>query len=144
MIGKLTAYGLIILANIILLAHAVIPHHHHESVICIEQKHCQNDTKQHKHNVTEHDHQHNDNKNSTTCILKQSFVVPTSQGKYLKTGINYLYNPNHDCFLSSNFGYSDLQAVLKIAFCFPERSSSILSFVTSSLGLRAPPSNVKC
>lgn len=143
MIRKFTAYVLILLANIILLAHAVIPHHHHESVICIVQKHCKNDTKQHKHNVTEHDHQHDDNKNTTTCILKQSFVVPTSQDKYLKIGINFSDNHNHDYFLPSNFGYSDLQSVLKTVIYFSERSSLILPLVTSSHGMRAPPSNVK-
>jgi len=139
MIKKLTAYSFLIIANIILLAHAVIPHHHHESVVCVEQKHCQDDAIPHNHNVAEHNHQHDGNKNSTSCILKQSFVVPTSQGKQLKSCDNCSDNHNHDFYTLSNIGYCDLQPVSNVVTYYPVHSSYLLSFVTSTLGLRAPP-----
>jgi hypothetical protein len=139
MIKKLTAYSLILVANFVLLAHAVIPHHHHESVVCVEQKHCQGDAIPHNHNVAEHDHRHDGNKNSTSCILEQSVVVPTSQGKQLKSHDNCSDNHNQDYYILSNFGYSDLQPISKVVTYFSVYSSYLLSFVTSTLGLRAPP-----
>ncbi|MDX9880527.1 MAG: hypothetical protein RBS73_00580 [Prolixibacteraceae bacterium] len=139
MIKKLTAYSLILVANIVLLAHAVIPHHHHQSVICIEQKHCHDDTSTHEHSNAKPSHQDDGNKNSTSCVLKQSFLVPPSQGKHLKSYNNCSDNYNHDYYLLSNIEYSDLQPIFNVVSYFPLHSSYIISFVTSALGLRAPP-----
>ncbi len=139
MIKKFSAFSFILLANIILLAHAVIPHHHHDSVICIKQNHCQDDRIPYNHNVTEHNHQHDGNKNSTSCILKQSVVVPTSQGRQLKSCDNYSGNHNPDYYTQSHFGISDLQADSKVVAYYPVQAFYLLLFVTSALGLRAPP-----
>jgi hypothetical protein len=139
MIKKFTAYSFVLLVNIILLTHAIIPHHHHESVVCVKQKHCQDDALPHDHNVAKHDHQHDSNKNSTTCILKQSVIVPTTQGKQLRSCDNFTDNHSHDYYIISNFGYVDLQPVSEVGTCNSEFPSLFISFVTTSLGLRAPP-----
>jgi hypothetical protein len=139
MIKKLTAYSLILIANIVLFTHAVIPHHHHESVFCIEQMHCQGDALPHNQNIPEHNHQHDGNKNSTSCILEQSVVVPTTQDKNLKTFNNCSDNHNHDYYTLSDFWYSDLQPVSNVVTYSHVHSSYLQSFVTSILRLRAPP-----
>jgi len=138
-VKKITAYSFLILANIILLAHAVIPHHHHESVVCVEQKHCQDDEIPLHHNNSEHEHQHDGNENSNCCILKQYVVTPSFQGKQLRSCDNCSDNHNHDYYTLSNIGYCDLQPVSKVVTYYPVHSSYLLSFVTSTLGLRAPP-----
>jgi hypothetical protein len=139
MIKKLTAYSFIILANIVLLAHAVFPHHHHEQQVCIERTHCASDAEAHGHNTDAKDHQHDGNANSTECVLKQAFVIPSSQAKFVNNCDNCSDNHNHHFFILSNFGYVDLQPDFEVVTYIPEFSSFLISFVTTSLGLRAPP-----
>ena len=86
MIKKITAYTFIVIANLVILAHAVIPHHHNESVVCIEQKHSYNDG--HNHDVNEPLHHHEGDAN-TDCILKHALFVPDSKGNLLKNCPNY-------------------------------------------------------
>lgn len=135
MIKKITAYSFILLANIVLLAHAVLPHHHHEQQVCIERTHCASDTETHVHNNDAKDHQHDGNANSTACVLKQAILIPSAQIRIL----NNCDNHNHDFYILSNFGHVDLQPVSEVVTCNPEFPSFFISFVTTSLGLRAPP-----
>ncbi len=133
MIKKITAYSFILLANIVLLAHAVLPHHHHEQQVCIERTHCASDTDAHVHNNDAKDHQHDGNTNSTACVLKQAVLIPSAQGRILNNC------DNHDFYILSNFGYVDLQPISEDVTYIPEFPSFFISFVTASLGLRAPP-----
>lgn len=139
MIKQITAYSFILIANMVLLAHAVIPHHHHQAVICIEQNHGDDDSLLHNHNVPDHDHQHDDNTNSTTCVLQQTFVVPALHSNLFKCCCNYSDNQNLDFYILSKLGLTELQPVSKVVARFPLHSSYLISFVTSTLGLRAPP-----
>lgn len=139
MIKKIIAFSLIFLANIVLLAHAVFPHHHHEQQVCIERTHCTSDTEAHVHNTFAKDHQHDENANSTVCVLKQAFLIPSAQNRNLNNCDNCLDNHNHDFYILSNFGYVDLQPVSEVVTCNPKFPSFFISFVTTSLGLRAPP-----
>lgn len=139
MIKKIAVYGFILIANIIILAHAVIPHHHHDSVICFEHKHCHDEALTLKHNSAGHDHQHDGNNKSNCCILKQSVVVVTSQGKLLKNYNNCSDNHIDDNSILTDNEYVDQQTITKFVFYLPENPSYLTSFVTSTLGLRAPP-----
>lgn len=139
MIKKGTAIFFILLANIVLLAHAVLPHHHHEQQVCIENAHCASDTDAHVHNTDAKDHQHDGNSNTTACVLKQAILIPSAQGRFLYNCDNCSDNHNHDFYILSNFGYVDLQPVSEVVTCNPEFPSFFISFVTTSLGLRAPP-----
>lgn len=136
MINKITAYSLIFLANIVLLAHAVLPHHHHKQQVCIEQTHCAGDAISHSHSTTGHNHQH-DETNSEACILKQAVIIPTSQARLLNNCDNCSDNHNHDFFIPSYFGLETLQPITVTVSTVSEFTFS--SYITSSLGLRAPP-----
>lgn len=139
MIKKLTAFSFILIASFVLLAHAVIPHYHHQSVVCIEQRYCHDDSEPLKNNIPEHEHQHDGNTNSSACVLKQASLVPTSQGKHLKNCNNCSDNHNHDFYILSNFGFTDKPPISKVVTYFPLHSSYLITFVTSTPGLRAPP-----
>jgi hypothetical protein len=139
MIKKITAYCFLLLANIVLLAHAVLPHHHHEQQVCIERTHCASDADAHVHNTDAKDHQHDGNANSTECVLKQTFVIPSSQARFVNNCDNCSNNHNHNLYILSSFGYVYLQPFSEVVPYFPEFSSFLISFVTTSLGLRAPP-----
>jgi hypothetical protein len=142
MIKKITAYSFILLANIVLLAHAVVPHHHHETQVCIEKTHCETDFEAHKHQPNEENHKHNhehDGNNGSLCVLKQAIVLPVHQSRQLDGCSDCSDNHNHDFFIFSDFGYVDLQPDFEVVTYIPEFSSFLISFVTTSHGLRAPP-----
>ncbi|MGV8112681.1 MAG: DUF6769 family protein [Lentimicrobium sp.] len=138
MIKKLTAFSFILLANIILLAHAVFPHHHHEQLVCIERTHCVDDATPHTQKSPEHNHQH-DGADNTTCVINQAVIISSSQARFVNNCDNCSDNHNHDFYNLSNFGYIDLLPVSEVITYIPEFSSFLISYVTTSLGLRAPP-----
>lgn len=68
------AFIFILLANISLLAHAAIPHHHHTSVgICFHSTHCTDckDTDKHSHDAN---HQHDDGDAKEACMLNEMYA----------------------------------------------------------------------
>ena len=138
MIKKVTAYSLILIANIVLLAHAVLPHHHHEQLVCIEQTHCTNDAISHSQTASDNHHQH-DGAHLATCILKQAIIISTSQARLLNNCDNCSDNHNHDFFILSYFGLETLQPITVTVSTVPEFTFTFSSYITSSLGLRAPP-----
>lgn len=139
MLKKITAYSFIMIANIFLLAQAVLPHHHHELQVCIDSSHCTDDATCCL-NSTESDHQHDGQNNlDICCVLKQAFISPSLQGRFLKSLKNCTDNHNHNFFILSNLGYEDLQPVLIPLEDVPDFPPFLISFLTTSLGLRAPP-----
>ena len=89
--------------NIVLLAHASVPHHHHKSLVCIESNHCQSDSYAHNHSTRTHDHEHDGNAETECCVLKQAVVVPANS---LRQEINCLgCDDNH-------FQFVHFQAIL--------------------------------
>lgn len=137
MIKKLTAFSFILIANLVLLAHAVLPHHHHEQQVCIERTHCVEDVTIHSLNSTDN-HQH-DGSDSTTCVLKQAVIIPSSQTRFINNCDNCSDNHIHDYIILSNLGYEHTQFVSEIVTHIPEFPSFYTTFVTPTLGLRAPP-----
>jgi len=142
MIKRTTAIFFILLANIILLAHAVIPHHHHNNQVCISGSHCQTDGKAHKHHTTEHNHEHDGNKNSECCVLKQAVVIPANT---LRQECKCLdCNDNHSPFddfqtVLFNNGLETFVPIFITNAHVPLITSSHTHFVNTALGLRAPP-----
>ncbi len=142
MIKRVTAIFFILLANIMLLANAVIPHHHHNREVCIVSSHCQTDDKAHKHNTNEHSHKHDGNKNAECCVLKQ--VIGISVNHVRQEYKCFEFNDNHSPF-------NDLQSVpLKNELnvygpTFLSNAQKILNtsghtyFIICASGLRAPP-----
>ena len=128
----------VLLANIILLAHAVLPHHYHEKLVCIESTHCAEDATNHSQNSVEHNHQHDGNDN-ITCILNQAvFILPT-QGQIFNDCENCNDTHNHDFCITKAFEYQHFQALPTTVRVVPKNISFFTSFVSSTSGLRAPP-----
>ncbi len=67
MIKRVTTISFILLALAILMAHTVIPHHHHKDKICTVRSHCQSEGEAHSHGTAEHKHKHDGNSNSENC-----------------------------------------------------------------------------
>ena len=139
---KIIPIFFILLANIIVLGHAFIPHHHHHREVCIVKSHCQNDSESHKHNNTNPSHQHDGDNNTEICVLKLFFVVPTNHAK-----------PEFKCLKSNNnsdntFSFQAVQHELMILCSIQGVNtlphplipkSAYLFDTVNGIGLRAPP-----
>lgn len=139
MIKKLTAYTFILIANIVLLAHAVIPHHHHNNHVCIEHTICVGNDVAHTHNTPVSQHQRGCDTDSTTCVLKQAFVIPSVQSRFLKDCDNCSDTHNHIFYILANSKGLDLQPASEIVLSIREVPFYLSAILTSTPGLRAPP-----
>lgn len=135
---KITAYIIILTANIILLAHAVLPHHHHQLQICIEGSHC------HHHHApepidTSHDHE---GENSADCLLKQLIIFPSNHAKQAcrctdLTDGHFLVLDWHAIEMQQE---QESMAILEATDLeFPSIVISYSHLLASSSSLRAPP-----
>ena len=132
----------LLLANIILLANITIPHHHHESEICIVDSHCQTDSETHKHKTDGHDHEHDGDNNSEYCVLHQVYIIPYNQviQKYKKLEyVNYHSPSNRFQTISIDVGLLVNLPINIYSNHLLLISSRYTSTVTTSTGLRAPP-----
>jgi hypothetical protein len=135
---KRIAILFVLLANIILLAHAVLPHHYHEKLFCIESTHCTEDATIHTQNSTEHNHQH-DGTDNTTCVLNQVVIILPNQGRILNEFENCTDTCNHNFYITAPFEYPHLQSLPAIVSTVPKLNLFFTTFVSPTLGLRAPP-----
>ena len=150
---RIIGLSLLILANIMILAHTVIPHHHHNGVetsicffFCInettEHHHDHNLSfahRQHCHDAETHEH---DDKSNDDCILRNLYL-PSNQGKQLSS-LNETDLLNAWDFFPLFIVATDSNIEIKNDANLPFRqkphlASSYNHYVTHSLGLRAPP-----
>ncbi|MCF8372190.1 MAG: hypothetical protein K9H64_11250 [Bacteroidales bacterium] len=139
---RIAALFFILLANITLLALAVIPHHHHETEICVVPSHCDEEGEIHDHDVARHDHEHDGESKTQYCVLNQVYVVPSkefnSEIKCLdKTNNSSTYTPFQAVLLNVDLISFDTKCLAKekpplLFWCYLQR-------IQTSCGMRAPP-----
>lgn len=129
------------LANILLLAHAVVPHHHHNKQVCLENTHCFHDGFKDEHSTNRNNHSHDGQNSHDKCVLKEPVVVFSNQWKN-----DFKFHTTTD-----RSGLDDFQCNIhnrRTVFLIPGSSAivpehfykcSYSSVVSTSLGLRAPP-----
>ena len=138
MINKVAALFFILIANIILLANAAIPHHHHKSEVCIVGSHCKAD----EHKTDGHKHGHDGDNNADHCVLNQVFIIPANQVKQEIKSLDFSDNTiNHNQFQANPI---DLELISLVSIYLLKTQPSLLfssycRYVQSSLGMRAPP-----
>ncbi|NQU33935.1 MAG: hypothetical protein HQ521_11920 [Bacteroidetes bacterium] len=141
MFNKIISISFVVVANILLLANLVIPHHHHESEICVDVSHCESDNVKHDDSSTKHDHDHDSTSKTDHCALNQVYIVATD---------NVKQDYSSFIFSCSNYELSDYLALLfhdesqesQLDITFNEYHYSLNSyynFISTSKGLRAPP-----
>ena len=129
-----------LLANFVILAHAVIPHHHHHEQVCMDNTCCQEDVTDHKHKTPGHNHQHDGDNHAATCVLKQAIALPANQGRQEFDSVNSSDNHSHDFLftLYNDGAEKEMPAFLSLVST-PEITFPYSKYLSSSLGLRAPP-----
>lgn len=142
MINRATALSFILLANIILFTHAVIPHYHHNNEISLTGFHYQKDSHSHKHRSTEHRHNHDGENKAEYCVLKQVAIVPSNyvkqEGKCFNCIANYYDFDGFQAVLFDS-GLSRYSTQRLSNVLFSPIASLYSRFTGSNHGLRAPP-----
>lgn len=142
MIKRIPAIIFILLANVTLLVHAVIPHHHHEKEVCIVSSHCESDSQAHDHDDAKHNHEHDGEDSVDDCVLQQILISPPNKIKHEIKSLDIdtdRFQADHSqaVFTENNF-------VLACISCIPKAKPPLLVFTylnyaSTVLGLRAPP-----
>jgi hypothetical protein len=138
-VRKLAAFILILSANIILLAHAVIPHHHDSH----SQHHDEGTVSDHRHDVPCHDHERKGSQGEEAFILDEEMLLRFNHERQ-----SIIFAKIQDNFLSqyqiigiiSRYKPIEYLPVLISDASIPLIASSYICFAESSGGLRAPPS----
>lgn len=141
MIRKSITVFFILLANFVLLAHAVIPHHHHQNKVCIVGSTYDTNSEIHKYDTNECEQDHKSENEADDCSLNQIVVVRSSQIRHEIKCID---------FADNNAQFDGIQAVLfdkggglfliNVSTINPPLLPSIYSdFVGALIYLRGPP-----
>ncbi len=125
----------LLIANLLMLAFAVVPHHHHvEGNICIEQKHCECEHDMDAAETAEHSHD-----NEEECFLKYQITEPRKSTETLSAEQTLLHP-------TIKLPIALLKTIFTPAVTETDREFFIekdiplyKSLLFSSTGLRAPP-----
>lgn len=127
------------LAILFLMAHIVIPHHHHSGQICVATMHMAD------HEDCGNNSNHNSNKPGTdpveSCVLKQILIphVKSQQDNItLKISVNPDFHGPFTAMLSASITAEALQKDSSNRFV-PDYILRISSFICPTNALRAPP-----
>jgi len=140
MIKRVSAILFIMLANIILLAHTVISHHHVKgipSVVMLLHDHHDDHHDSTKHHDEGQDH--DDNEGTERCILKLTFFSPSDSSKSDKCIEHSDKSVTTEAIPSD---YERLSVAIQLFLSLsppPDLNIFYSVFVNQGCGLRAPP-----
>lgn len=125
------------------MAHAVVPHHHHKSEVCIVNTHCQSDNDLNEHIDVDHNHEHDRKSNQENCFLKEVVIIPSNrlikEFNTLDWSDNNLKCNVFQSVLANNY-LKSIIPVFILNLQQNQSASEYIFFATRALGLRAPPS----
>lgn len=137
MIKKIIAYSFILTAGFIMLAHDLVPHHHHEMDAIVQlQTYSSNAEKEHQDNFPEHKHEQED----YLFIIRQALILSTNRGSFLDNKVDRAVSGGLYYFLinTPDFLIAYSSPDYKFPFC-DNPQNFISNDVAYSFGLRAPP-----
>ena len=144
MFRRVVAISLMFLANIVLLAVTVVPHHHHGDMICFTVSHCcghehDTDCSHNEHNPS-HAHEHH---GDAGCCNVEEWLLPNIEPNDKHSYFCYCVtcDSGHDLFISIIPQFLEFSSQTE---CLPFRQAPfeetyISVYVSQTLGLRAPP-----
>lgn len=130
---------LLLIAGLLFIAHAIVPHHHHVHQVCIESYDSQDHKSEHSH-ANEEQNDQNNNPGNGNCIFNQFIVLPGNQMKNECdcSFITSLHFHNY-AFIIADDLISRLHPVFWKTQFSPDATVHYTSLKTNSLGMRAPP-----
>ena len=142
---KQTAIFFILLANIIILAHAVVPHHHlpHQSFfLTAETAEAESEHHHAESSDFDHDHDHDNKSDNEHCLLNRIIGLPTNTVRQLcSCDFHADLHPDFGGFYAVLlfFQFEFVAPAVNVRLRPPLLTFSYISYASSVLGLRAPP-----
>lgn len=125
--------------SLVLIMHAVLPHHHHQDDVCFTDSHC-NETSRHDDTgcTDDEDHEHDGQDAASKCTLHSTFLLPYSMGQISKQEIQKILK-QHILYVldSEDVDIQKNQLINTHGLAFTDDIVSRL--IIPSLGLRGPP-----
>ena len=131
------------LASLMLLAHGIIPHHHHGEVICFEVLHCHGCDKPEHSDCPRNHHDPVSEKEDGCCLLNQLVIFHTEGSRHnFETAGKPVENEIPDALKISVLSYS-----FSLVFCginlpfrqHPPDPTYLTEYLCQTIGMRAPP-----
>jgi hypothetical protein len=140
MIKRVTAISFILVANIIMLAHIMLPHHQHHGEIVVVHSHHEScsDTHEHDHGTPDHDDGHD----VQCCVLAHDFIIPSKQIKQENKLFDDKFNKHGSDLFQAIFSKKISIGLTQFKFFGnppPLITSADSLFINRVFGLRAPP-----
>lgn len=133
-----SAFIFLILANVILLAHAVVPHHYHNENHISVHVDCSQEEEHNHHESVPFCHEEHEESETEACSIAETLVIPANQLRLIEMSAELessqiLFNSVFDY----DFSLEDISVdnPYRIAENIPISSR----FLISSQGYRAPP-----
>jgi|GEM_PF-3315321 len=130
----------ILIANILLVAHSILPHQHFGGFAWIHADHYEDQNEPAGIHTEDADHKHEDHDNDQACLLKQAYLVPANSSRLDCPLVDQL-NQNFDFQLI--YTNQDTSRYLPFFYKIPVPPLLLLGryslLVTCCVGLRAPP-----
>ncbi len=142
MFKKATALFFILIAGIILLAHAVIPHHDYQNKICLTGYECEKKGDLQNPLVPESKHKDDSEKPTENCVLANLLIISSDEKTQDFKPVFFVENPStakifHVSYLERDFS---THLILFSGSTFEPLIVSTYSLCASAIfGLRAPP-----
>jgi hypothetical protein len=140
MIKKIIAFNFILIASFIILAHDLVPHHHHDEVEAIEQfqTYSTNSEKEPHHNFPEHEHLQDD----YLYVIRQSLILSPNLGRFLDNDDDFTGNTGLDNFFINSPTFLIVYSPPDYKIPYWDNPQNFITNVTYTFGLRAPPAIV--
>ncbi|MDR2233496.1 MAG: hypothetical protein LBE56_10285 [Tannerella sp.] len=133
-------------ANIFLLAHVVIPHHHHENGhICVVNTYKFDGKETHRHDQQDTQNQHDDNAGapSDNCCVVDHIYPPENRLDLKITSPHYPVIDHGNAFYILKINLLNTQDLVGQSLTYYRLKDCIAlyytDFISQTLGLRAPP-----
>lgn len=76
MVSRRLSFILLMTVNLVVMLHAILPHHHHEEHVCFAESHCTGHTDHHEDACTHSEqHQHHEHEDFESCTLNVTFLI---------------------------------------------------------------------
>jgi hypothetical protein len=140
MVKKSAGLVIVLIANILLVVHSILPHQHHGGFAWIPADHYEDHHDPVGSHTEDADHKHQDHDHDQSCLLAQAYLVPANSFRLDCTLADHQsQNPDFQLIVTDqdNSGYQPFYYKIPLPpLLLP---GIFLLAVTSGCGLRAPP-----
>lgn len=132
---------IVTLTGMLLLAHAVIPHHHHNLQVCVVDIHSGHEDGKHEHSCNDETHKHDHEADDLSCILEK--IVMFRPGQSGQEG-KFILSPDDETnsffvILFSNPEKNGFYSTELNNISPPDLEKTYANQAPKTFGLRAPP-----